>query len=330
VRAGAPADLVLCLTHPTLEGTEEAMKHRETALILATGGPGLVRAAYRSGKPAIGVGPGNAPCYVEGTADVEQAAEAIVQSQVFDNGTLCCSEQAIVVDAKVKAALIAGMKARAAWFCSPEERAKLGALVVKGRALNPAIVGLYPWQIAEMAGFAVPRATSVLVSEETGVGWDHPLSIEKLSPILAMYTVKDWKEGCARCIEVLDFGGRGPPSPSTPATRVVWGVRSRADAPHPWSTRRRATARSDCRPGDASLTLGCRAFGGNITSGQHHGGLLLTKRLAFGKRGFVEGRNAPRVARGRIGAAREVARALVHGSSAAFTMRQWPELPRRR
>jgi acyl-CoA reductase-like NAD-dependent aldehyde dehydrogenase len=167
VRAGAPADLILCLPRPTLEGTEEAMKHRETALILATGGPGLVRAAYSSGKPAIGVGPGNAPCYVEGTADVEQAAEAIVQSQVFDNGTLCCSEQAIVVDAKVKAALVAGMKARDAWFCSAEERVKLGALVVKGRALNPAIVGLYPWQIAQMAGFTVPRDCPVLIAEET-------------------------------------------------------------------------------------------------------------------------------------------------------------------
>ena len=333
-RAGASADLILCLPRPTLEGTEEAMKHRETALILATGGPGLVRAAYSSGKPAIGVGPGNAPCYVEGTADVEQAAEAIVQSQVFDNGTLCCSEQAIVVDAKVKAALIAGMKARDAWFCSAEERVKLGALVVKGRALNPAVVGLYPWQIAEMAGFAVPRATSVLVSEETGVGWDHPLSIEKLSPILAMYTVKDWKEGCERCIEVLDFGGRGHTlTIHSRNEEIVWEFALEKPT-------HRILVNTPASHGaigestwlDPSLTLGCGSFGGNITSdnitAKH---LLLTKRLAFGKPGFVE-------KEARFRKSREVASAPLskrpappsfHGSSAAFSMRQWPEPPRR-
>lgn len=333
-RAGAPRDLVLCLSKPTLAGTEEAMKHRETALILATGGPGLVKAAYSSGKPAIGVGPGNAPAFVERTADIELAAEAIVQSQVFDNGTLCCSEQALVVDAPVKAALVAAMKARDAWFCSAEETAKLGRLVVKGRALNPAIVGLYPRLIAEMAGFAVPRDTTVLVAEQQGVGWDHPVSIEKLAPILAMYTVNGWKEGCERCIEILDFGGRGHTlTIHSKDEKIIWEFafekpthRILVNTP---ASHGAVGLSTWLKP---SMTLGCGAFGGNITSdnisAEH---LMLVKRLAFGKPGFVEEESRRRRSRGNEAGAiplpKRPAPPSFHGSAGAF--KAWPTPPRK-
>jgi acetaldehyde dehydrogenase (acetylating) len=332
VRAGAPKDLVLCMARPTLAGTEEAMKQRDTALILATGGPGLVRAAYSSGKPAIGVGPGNAPAYVEKSAEIEQAAEAIVQSQVFDNGTLCCSEQALVVDASVKQALIAAMKARDAWFCSADEAKKLGALVVKGRALNPAIVGLYPWQIAEMAGFAVPKKTTVLVGEETGVGFDHPLSVEKLAPVLALYTVKDWKEGCQRCIDILDFGGRGHTlTIHSKDEKIIWEFalekpthRILVNTP---ASHGAVGLSTWLRP---SLTLGCGAFGGNITSdnisAEH---LMLVKRLAFGRPGFIDEEAKRRKSR-EVAAtplATRPAPPSFHGSAGAF--RAWPTPPRK-
>ncbi|MBM4014463.1 MAG: aldehyde dehydrogenase family protein, partial [Planctomycetes bacterium] len=302
-RAGAPKDLVLCLAQPTLEGTDAAMKAKETALILATGGPGLVKAAYSSGKPAIGVGPGNAPVYVEKTADVEQAVEAIVQSQQFDNATLCCSEQAVVVDAPIADAVVAAFKARGAHFCSPEERQKLARLVARGRSLNPAIVGLYPWQIGELAGFKVARDCPVLLSPETGVGWDHPLSIEKLAPILAYYVVKDWKEGCARCLEILDFGGRGHTlTIHSRNEEIVWEFalekpthRILVNTPASHGAIGYSTG---LKP---SLTLGCGAFGGNITSdnisAEH---LMLRKRLAFGRPGFIEEEARRRKERGTL------------------------------
>jgi len=290
-RAGAPKDLITCMSRPTIEGTQEAMKHRRTALILATGGPGLVRAAYSSGKPAIGVGPGNVPAYVERTADVEHAVEAIVQSQVFDNSTLCCSEQSVVVDRVIDAAVREAFRRRGAHFCTPQEKDKLARIVVSGRAINPAIVGQYPWKIAEMAGFPVPRATTVLLAEEDGVGWDHPLSVEKLAPILAYYTVADWKEGCERCIEILDFGGRGHTLVIHSSNdEVIWAY-AREKPTHRILVNSPASHggvgySTNLRP---SMTLGCGSFGGNITSdnisAEH---LMLVKRVAWVKPGFVE------------------------------------------
>jgi len=331
-RAGAPRDVVLCLERPTLQGTEAAMRARETALILATGGPGLVKAAYSSGKPAIGVGPGNAPAYIERTADVAQAVEAIVQSQVFDNGTLCCSEQSVVVDAPIRDAVVAAFLERDAHFCSGPERGKLAAVVATGRALNPAIVGLYPWQIARMAGFEVPRSTTVLLAEEDGVGWDHPLSIEKLAPILAFYTVKDWKEGCERCIEILDFGGAGHTlTIHSRDDEVIW--RFALEKPT-----HRILVNTPASHGAVglstwlkpSMTLGCGAFGGNITSdnitAEH---LLLVKRLAWGKPGFVDAEAGRRRERELAAAPAPPRQAppSFHGSAGAF--KAWPMPPRR-
>jgi acetaldehyde dehydrogenase (acetylating) len=289
--AGAPDDLVLCMSAPTLEGTHEAMKARETALILATGGPDLVRAAYSMGKPAYGVGPGNAPAYIERTADIEHAVRAIVGSQTFDNSTICASEQSVVIDKPIEAAVRAEFTRNMAHWCTPEERELLSAIVVRGRRVNAAIVGLFPHQIATMAGFSVPEETTVLLTDETGVGWDHPLSVEKLSPILSVYVEDGWEAGCERCIEILNFGGRGHTlSIHSRDEDVIWAFvmekpthRILVNAP---SAQGAVGFGTGLVP---SMTLGCGAFGGNITSDNisaHN--LVLTKHVGYCYDGFVE------------------------------------------
>ncbi len=209
VRAGAPEHSVQCLKHPTLEATQHLMSHRLTGVVLATGSNELVKAAYSSGKPAIGVGSGNPPAIVDRTADVRLAARMIVSSQTFDNGTICSSEQSIVCHVAVKEDLLRELRRLRCHICSPEEVKKLEKIVVRGNRQNPDIVGQYPWKIAEMAGFTVPRETTVLICEYAGVGWQYPLSIEKLSPILAFYTVRDMDEGAEMAEKLLRFGGDG-------------------------------------------------------------------------------------------------------------------------
>ncbi len=208
-RAGGPPDLVTCLEHPTLESTGALMKHRDVAVILATGGAGLVRAAYSSGKPAYGVGPGNVPAYIDRSADIRQVAEDIVTSQSFDNGTLCCSEQGLVVDAPVYDRLIAALRERGAHWCSPEQIRQLEAVCNTGGHMNPKVVGQDPWKVAEMAGFQVPRSTTVLLAEQGGVGPEHKLSIEILCPLLSVHKVDGWQHGCREATTMLHLGGLG-------------------------------------------------------------------------------------------------------------------------
>jgi len=208
-RAGGPPDLVCCLSNPTIESTGALMKHRDIKLILSTGGSGLVKAAYSSGKPAYGVGPGNVPCYVDSSADVNEVAMHVVTSQSFDNATLCCSEQALVLDRPIAERMLAAMQARGAHICNAEETKKLAAYANKGGHMNPDLVGIDPWRIAEAAGFQVPRATSVLLAHQGGVGRDWPLSIEILCPLLSVHVVDGWREGCAVSKELLHYGGLG-------------------------------------------------------------------------------------------------------------------------
>jgi len=208
-RAGGPPDLCSCITSPTIETTGALMKHRDVAIILSTGGSGLVKAAYSSGKPAYGVGPGNVPAYVDRSADIARVAADLVGSQSFDNGTLCCSEQAIVADRPIVDKLLAALKERGAHVCDEEQTAKLGRLCNKGGLMNADVVGLDPWRVAEMAGFHVPAHTSLLLAHQGGVGEDWPLSIEILCPLLSVHTVDGWQEGCKVCKEVLHHGGLG-------------------------------------------------------------------------------------------------------------------------
>src|SRR3954471_9408023 len=209
-KAGAPDGAISCMTTVTLEGTQELMKAKETAVILATGGMGLVRAAYSAGKPAYGVGPGNAPCYIERSADVPKAVLDIVTGKTFDNGVLCSSPNSAVVDAAVNEEVKREFVKNGGYFLSPSEADTLAKVLFGPNRLPvPALVGRSAMTIAQAAGLAVPAGTRALIAPLTGVGRDFPLSIEKLCPVLSWYVVKDWREGCERCIQILRYGGMG-------------------------------------------------------------------------------------------------------------------------
>src|SRR5438445_3657882 len=210
VKEGLPADAIGCMTTATIEGTESLMKHKMTAVILATGGIGLVRAAYSSGKPAFGVGPGNVPVFIERTADVPKAVQDVLTGKCFDNGTICASEQAVVCDAPIEKAVREQFKVQGAYFLSSSEADQLAKVVATPqRSLNAAIVGRSAQHIADLAGVSVPPGTRCLLADVAGVGRDYPLSMEKLSPILAFYVEDGLERGAARCNEVLHYGGMG-------------------------------------------------------------------------------------------------------------------------
>jgi acetaldehyde dehydrogenase (acetylating) len=283
--AGAPEGSISWMTTVTLEGTQELMKSRDVAVILATGGMGLVRAAYSSGKPAYGVGPGNAPCYVERSADINKAASDIIIGKTFDNGLLCSSPNSVVVDAAIAEDLKRECANQGAHFLNPVEIDELTKVLVSPQRLpNPALVGRPAPFIAEKAGIQVPAATRVLIAPLAGVGREYPLSIEKLSPVLSWYVVQDWHEGCERCKEILRYGGMGHTMSihsrneqiilefglKKPAFRIV------VNTPTTHGSVGMTTGL------DPAMTLGCGGWGGNITSDNispKH--LLNIKRLAY-------------------------------------------------
>ncbi|HEX8384994.1 MAG TPA: aldehyde dehydrogenase family protein [Rubricoccaceae bacterium] len=209
VAAGAPEGHFHCLTNVTLAATDALLEHPLTSVILATGGGPMVRAAYSKGKPAYGVGSGNVPAYVDRSANVAKAAADILTGVSFDWGTLCSTERSVVADAPIKTKLLDAFRERGGHVCSPEETAKLRAVIKPGGTFNTDIVGQSPCRIAEMAGFSVPDRTQALIAEVDAVGPGEPLSMETLSPILSFYTADGWEAGCARCVEVLEFGGIG-------------------------------------------------------------------------------------------------------------------------
>jgi acetaldehyde dehydrogenase (acetylating) len=210
VAAGAPEGSISCISNISMGATNELMKNPDTAMILATGGPGLVKAAYSSGKPALGVGAGNPPAFVERTADLRQAAIDIITGKSFDNGTICASEQSIVVEDCVADELIRHLKENGAYFMSPQEIDKVSPVAVLPNGnMNPKGVGKSPAALAQMAGISIPEGTRVLVAPLGGVGSKWPLSHEKLTTVLGFYRVADWHEGCERCLELLNNGGIG-------------------------------------------------------------------------------------------------------------------------
>lgn len=208
-KAGAPKGLIQCLSNPTLAGTESLMRHKDAAVILATGSTPMVKAAYSTGNPAYGVGGGNVPAFIERTANVSKAVADIIYGTTFDNGTLCSSEQAMVVDRPIREKVIEEAKRRNAYFTTDEEKIKLEKLTFPEGKLNPAIVGKSAHYIANLAGIKVPENTSVLISFTDSVGKQEPFSGEKLSPMLAFYTVDGWLDGCHKCIDLLNYGGIG-------------------------------------------------------------------------------------------------------------------------
>ncbi|MFE1629544.1 acetaldehyde dehydrogenase (acetylating) [Brevibacillus reuszeri] len=286
-RAGAPSGLISCITQPTLSASKELMGHGCTDVILATGGTAMVKAAYSSGKPAFGVGPGNVPVYMHASADIPTAIRQIIQSKTFDYGTICASEQALVVDKTIKRKVVAELKRQGAYFLDDHETKRVAAIIMKNGGLNPAIVGKSPQAIAELAGILVPEDAKLLMAEETGIGRDFPFSIEKLAPILTLYTVTDSQEASHICNKLLEFGGLGHTLGihcqdaqviesfvvDKPASRIVVNT---------GTTFGGIGATTSILP---SLTLGCGSFGNNVTSdniGPQH--LMNIKRVAFGLR----------------------------------------------
>jgi len=283
--AGAPDGAIGWMTTVTIEGTQELMKQREVAVILATGGMGLVRAAYSAGKPAYGVGPGNAPCYIESSADLAKAASDILTGKCFDNGVLCSSPNSVVVDEAVSEEVRRQFQTQGAYFLSPAEIDAVGKVLVSPQRLpQPALVGKPATLIAEKAGITIPPGTRALIAPLAGVGRDFPLSIEKLCPVLSYYVVRDWREGCERCKEILRYGGMGHTMSIHSRNEQVileFGLHKPAY---------RICVNTSTTHGsiglttglDPAMTLGCGGFGGNITSDNispRH--LLNIKRLAY-------------------------------------------------
>lgn len=211
VKQGAPADCIQWIEAPSMDKTNTLMNHPDVACILATGGSAMVKAAYSCGKPALGVGPGNVPCFIEKSADLDQAVNDLILSKTFDNGMICASEQAVIIEEPIYHTVKKKMIASGCYFVNKEELAKLTAhaMVADKCAVNPTIVGQPAAKIAEACGFEVPESTKILVAELEGVGPAYPLSAEKLSPVLACYKVKDAEEGIARAEEMVAFGGMG-------------------------------------------------------------------------------------------------------------------------
>ncbi|MUG64865.1 bifunctional acetaldehyde-CoA/alcohol dehydrogenase [Paenibacillus campinasensis] len=271
VKHGAPADCIQWIEEPSMEKTNLLMNHPDVALILATGGSAMVKAAYSCGKPALGVGPGNVPCFIERTADLDQAVYDLILSKTFDNGMICASEQAVIIEEPIYDQVKKKMIENGCYFVSKEEAAKLtaGAMVADKCAVNPAIVGQPAVKIAEACGFTVPENTKILVAELAGVGPGYPLSAEKLSPVLACYKVKNAEEGIKRAEEMVAFGGMGHSS-------VIHSNNEEVIAKF---SDRMQTCRilvnqpsSQGGIGDIyntnlpSLTLGCGSYGRNATS----------------------------------------------------------------
>jgi acetaldehyde dehydrogenase (acetylating) len=208
--AGAPRGLISCMRHISLPGTQELMTHRQTAIILATGGTPMVRAAHSTGKPAYGVGPGNVPVYVDRSADLDKAARYIVASKAFDCSTICATEQAVIADRPIAARLLDLMRKEGAYVTDSAETETLRkALFHADGSLNTAVVGKSAQYVASYAGFQIPADRRILLTPLTKVGKDEPLSHEKLTTVLAWYVADGWEQGCERSIELINTGGRG-------------------------------------------------------------------------------------------------------------------------
>ncbi len=285
IKVGLPENAIICLTNSTIEGTETLMKHRKTAVILATGGTGLVRAAYSSGKPAFGVGPGNVPVFIERSANVEKAVADILTSTCFDNGTICASEQSVVVDAPIADQVREQFKRQGGHFLNPSEaEAVAKILLTPQRTLNAGIVGKSAAFIANLAGVSIAEATRCLLADCAGVGRDFPWSIEKLSPTLAFFVADGVERGADRCQEILQFGGMGHTAgmhTNDRAAAIAYGQKMPAariviNSP---TTHGAIGFSTDLAP---SMTLGCGSWGGNVTSDNispiH---LMDIKRVAF-------------------------------------------------
>jgi acetaldehyde dehydrogenase (acetylating) len=285
-RAGCPSGAIACIGTLTMQATETLMRHENVSLILATGGAAMVHAAYSSGNPAIGVGPGNSPAFIERSADVPLAVKRIIDSKTFDNGTICASEQSVVTEECIRGQVIAEFKRQGGYFLNDAEKAAVsGVLMRDSGTMNPAIVGRSPQYIARLARISVSDDVRVLLGFETEVGGKIPFSREKLCPVLAFYTERDWESVCELCIRILNNEGAGHTlvihsddesvirefALKKPVSRLLVNTPSALGG---------VGATTNLLP---SLTLGCGAVGGSSSS-DNIGPLNLIniRRLAYG------------------------------------------------
>lgn len=296
IAAGAPAGLVQCVSIPSPQGTDALLKHPDIGIILATGGEAMVHAAYSSGNPALGVGPGNGPSFIEKSADIQMAVKHIMDSKTFDNGTICASEQSIVTERCIKEQVIAEVKKQGGYFMSAEESEKVGRFIMRANGtMNPKIVGKSAKVIADMAGITIPEGTRVLLSFQTTVGKDNPYSREKLCPILAFYTAENWEEACELSMKILYNEGAGHTMTihsedmsvirefalKKPVSRLL------VNTP---GTLGGVGASTGIQP---ALTLGCGAVGGSATADNVGPmNLIDIRRVAFGLKELDEVRGS--------------------------------------
>lgn len=272
VQAGAPADLIGWIDVPTLELSQALMQHPEIKLILATGGPGMVKAAYSSGHPSLGVGAGNTPAVIDETADIQMAVSSILLSKTFDNGMICASEQSTVVMDDVYDAVKQEFAKRGAYFMDTEERQRMAQLILKDGRLNPAIVGQSIERLAELGGLSVPEGTKLLIAEASEIGLGEPFSYEKLSPILALYRADNFNNAVDQAKQLVNFAGRGH-------TSVLYTNPDNSDRITHFEfelATSRVLINTPSSQGaigdlynfklDPSLTLGCGTWGGNSIS----------------------------------------------------------------
>ena len=285
-KCNAPAGLVQCITTPTSQGRDTLLKDRRIGIILATGGEAMVRAAYSSGNPALGVGPGNGPSFIEKSADIPQAIRRIFDSKTFDNGTICASEQSIITERCIADEVVREAQKQGGYFLSAQESEKVGKFILRANGtMNPDIVGRSAEKIADMAGISIPAGTRVLLSKQTSVGKDNPYSREKLCPILAFYVEDNWEKACERSIQILNNEGVG--HTMTMHTRDKNVVRE-------FALKKPVSRLLVNTPGalggvgattalPPALTLGCGAVGGSATSDNVSPlNLINIRRVAYG------------------------------------------------
>ena len=271
VSEGAPEDCILWIEKPSVLATSLLMNHPGVDLILATGGSGMVKAAYSSGKPALGVGPGNVPCYIDKTAKMKTSVNDLVMSKSFDNGMICASEQSVIVDKEVTEEFEKLMKEADCYFVNDEEKAKLQAMMFKpeDNKLNGAVAGQSPKTLANWAGFDVPDTTKVIVVPEDGVGFDHPFSMEKLSPVLAYYKVNSEDEGIELADRLIRFAGMGHSAvihSENKETILKFSKTVKTGRIIVNSPSTHGAIGDIYNTNMPSLTLGCGTFGGNSTT----------------------------------------------------------------
>ena len=274
VKAGAPEDCILWIEKPSITATRLLMNHPDVDLILATGGTGMVKSAYSCGKPALGVGPGNVPCYIDKTAKLKTSVNDLVMSKSFDNGMICASEQAVLVDREIHEEFEELMKNAGCYFANEEERKKLADSMFEKLdngeyKLKSHIPGQYPYKIAQDAGFEIPKDTKVIVAYETGIGKEYPFSKEKLSPVLTYYIVDSEEEGINKSEQLLEYGGLGHSAvihSENSETILKFSEKMKAGRIIVNSPSTHGAIGDIYNTNMPSLTLGCGSFGGNSTT----------------------------------------------------------------